>query len=185
MFFRCFAGLRFSRRCLAVFLSDSFSSKLAPSRKSQTLRISLRESQAIFVFLQVFFRCFAGLRFSRRRLALFLRKTYFLVKMPPSGKSQTLRISFRESQTVFVFLPVFFLCFAGLWFSSRRAAVFLGNIHFLVKVSPPENHKAWGFPLENPKPSFIGESKDQPTRSHGSVENQKLILFLLARQAGH
>ena len=65
-------------------------------------------------------------------------------------------------------------------------AVFLRNIHFLVKMPPLENHKPRGFPLENPKPSFIGESKDQPARSHGSVENQKLILFLLEHhhQAG-
>ena len=52
-------------------------------------------------------------------------------------------------------------------------AVFLRNIHFLVKMPPLENHKPRGFPVENPKPSFIGESKDQPTRSHGSVEKSK------------
>ena len=50
-------------------------------------------------------------------------------------------------------LQVFFRCFAGLWFSRRCLAVFLRKTYFLVKMPPPENHKLWGFPLENPKPS--------------------------------
>ena len=41
-FFRCFAGLWFSRRCVAVFLrNDAFSSKNVPSKKSHALRIFL------------------------------------------------------------------------------------------------------------------------------------------------
>ena len=80
---------------------NSFSSKNAPSRKSQTLRISFRESQTVFLFLQVFFgvmQVFGGIS----------KEHAFSSKNAPSRKSQTLRISFRESQTVFVFLQVFF-----------------------------------------------------------------------------
>ena len=50
-------------------------------------------------------------------------------------------------------LQVFFRCFAGLWFSKRCLAVFQRKICFPVKMPPLENHKLWGFPLENPKPS--------------------------------
>ena len=52
-------------------------------------------------FCRCFFWCFAGLWFSSRCVAVFLRNIHFLVKNAPSRKSQTSRISFRESQTVF------------------------------------------------------------------------------------
>jgi len=41
--------------CGGISKEHAFSSKNVPKRKSQTLRISFRESQTVFVFLQVFF----------------------------------------------------------------------------------------------------------------------------------
>ena len=99
-FFRCFAGLWFSRRCVAVFLRNThFLVKMLPLENHKLWEFSLENPKPSSYFCSCFFRCFAGLWFSRRCLAVFQRKTNFLVKKVPSRKSQTLRISFRESQT--------------------------------------------------------------------------------------
>ena len=120
---------------------------------SSSLKISFRESQAVFLFLQVFFPVFCRFVIFKKVSGGISKENSFSSKNAPSRKSQTLRISFRESQTVFLVLQVFFRCFAGLWFSRRCLASFLRKTNFLVKMPRLENHKLWGFPLDNPKPS--------------------------------
>ena len=119
----------------AVFLRNThFLVKMLPLENHKLWEFSLENPKPSSYFCSCFFRCFAGLWFSRRCVAVFQRKTNFLVKKVPSRKSQTLRISFRKSNAgapeqvgwtldfLEMFLDIFwgrFLIF-GFWFSRGR-----------------------------------------------------------------